>query len=58
MDQLYNFLKENLANVRGELVKQRQSANEAIRNDRQALEEATFVPGPSTPCWASRCSFP
>ena len=50
MDQLYNFLKENLANVRGEFLKQR-SANEAIRNDRQrrvdageALEAATFVP--------------
>ena len=46
MDQLYNFLKQTLADVRGELLKQRQKANEDIRND-QLRRRAAGEYGPT-----------
>ena len=67
MDQLYNFLKQTLADVRDELLKQRQKANEDIRNDqlRRAQQASagrprSSCPRPSPtartcrPCWTSR----
>jgi hypothetical protein len=46
MDQLYNFLKQTLADVRDELLKQRQKANEDIRND-QLRRRAAGECGPT-----------
>ena len=46
MDQLYNFLKQTLADVRDELLKQRQKANEDIHND-QLRRRAAGEYGPT-----------